>query len=446
MLTFLRKKMKTIMIVVAVVFAASMFYGIASSRGGGQSQTRAGLAKVNGKMVDPHRYNEIANRIIGQFSDEIKPQDLAFIQNLAIGQAVDFTLVLAQAKKQVRVSGYEVNMSLDNIMKQGEFTSKKQLETALKRSGISLSKFKQMLKNEMMVQKMVTKVRQGVAVTPDDLREIKASHILISDEAKAKELLARIKKGEDFAALAKSHSIDDGSGKKGGDLGFFTTGRMVAPFEQAAFALKVGEVSDLVKSSFGYHIIKVTDSKLRKFEGEEKDIEKAALAEKQGQVFQKWFSEIKSKAKVEIISPELRAHSWRFRGRLREAIEEYKQAISQNPSNPYLHVFLGDTYNTVGDKESAIAQYQRAVEVSGGNPELYIILAQAYEKSENKPEAVKQYKRASLVAGDNKAMHERLLDIFKELQAWPEYNREKEELKRIEKKEKFEEEFKSEKE
>lgn len=96
--------------------------------------------------------------------------------------------------------------------------------------------------------------------------EVKASHILIlateeNAEAKASELLAELKGGKDFAELAKARSQDLGSGAKGGDLGFFGRGRMAKEFEEAAFQLKVGELSGLVKTQFGYHIIKVTDRK-----------------------------------------------------------------------------------------------------------------------------------------------------------------------------------------
>jgi peptidyl-prolyl cis-trans isomerase D len=103
-------------------------------------------------------------------------------------------------------------------------------------------------------------------------KEVRASHILISfekgDEAgaagaeeKAASILARLKAGESFAKLAKESSNDPGSAAKGGDLGFFGLGTMVTQFEDAAFSLNKGELSGLVKTSFGYHIIKVTDIK-----------------------------------------------------------------------------------------------------------------------------------------------------------------------------------------
>ena len=86
--------------------------------------------------------------------------------------------------------------------------------------------------------------------------KIKCSHILVNKQSEAQAILDRIKTGEKFGKLAKELSIDSGSAKRDGSLGYFGRGMMVKPFEEAAFKLQVGEVSDLVKSEFGYHIIK----------------------------------------------------------------------------------------------------------------------------------------------------------------------------------------------
>ena len=102
--------------------------------------------------------------------------------------------------------------------------------------------------------------------TPEQIR---ASHILLKTEGKddaavkkqAEEILAKVKAGADFAELAKKNSQDEGSAVKGGDLDFFGRGQMVPEFDKAAFSMKPGEISDLVKSQFGYHIIKVTDKR-----------------------------------------------------------------------------------------------------------------------------------------------------------------------------------------
>jgi peptidyl-prolyl cis-trans isomerase D len=127
----------------------------------------------------------------------------------------------------------------------------------------------------------VEKVRETVKITDAEIQafyqqniaqyqtpeEIRASHILLKLEgknesdvqAKANEVLKRVKAGEDFAALAKQYSEDDSNKDKGGDLDYFPRGAMVPEFETAAFALKPGEISDLVKTSFGFHIIKKVD-------------------------------------------------------------------------------------------------------------------------------------------------------------------------------------------
>ncbi len=93
--------------------------------------------------------------------------------------------------------------------------------------------------------------------------EVTASHILLEDEALANEILDKIKAGADFAALAKEYSIDTGTKDNGGSLGSFGRGKMVTEFENAAFALEPGEVSDVVQTQYGYHIIKVTDKENR---------------------------------------------------------------------------------------------------------------------------------------------------------------------------------------
>ncbi len=89
--------------------------------------------------------------------------------------------------------------------------------------------------------------------------QVDASHILVAEAALADEIKGKIAAGEDFAELAKQYSVDTGSAQTGGALGLFGRGTMVEEFEKAAFALKAGEVSEVIQSQFGYHIIKVHD-------------------------------------------------------------------------------------------------------------------------------------------------------------------------------------------
>jgi foldase protein PrsA len=86
--------------------------------------------------------------------------------------------------------------------------------------------------------------------------KVKCSHILVKKQSEALEILEKIKNGEKFGKLARELSTDTGSGKKDGNLGYFTKGMMVKPFEEAAFKLQIGETSEPIKTEFGYHIIK----------------------------------------------------------------------------------------------------------------------------------------------------------------------------------------------
>jgi peptidyl-prolyl cis-trans isomerase C len=105
------------------------------------------------------------------------------------------------------------------------------------------------------MQKLFDESIKGI--TPE--QEARARHILVEKEDEAKAIVIRLKAGEDFAKLAAEMSKDPGSGKEGGDLGYFTKDRMVPEFAEAAFKLKPGEVSAPVKSQFGWHVIKLED-------------------------------------------------------------------------------------------------------------------------------------------------------------------------------------------
>jgi peptidyl-prolyl cis-trans isomerase D len=120
--------------------------------------------------------------------------------------------------------------------------------------GLSEEQYRVFFETDLLRQKLYEEVTKDIPAVEE---QVWARHILINDEAVALAVIERLKNGEDFGALAAELSTDTGSGAQGGDLGWFGRGAMVAPFEEAAFALKVGEISQPVKSDFGYHIIQV---------------------------------------------------------------------------------------------------------------------------------------------------------------------------------------------
>ena len=137
------------------------------------------------------------------------------------------------------------------------------------------------------------------------VEEVSARHILVDTEAEAKALKEKIDKGADFAQLAKENSKDPGSKDDGGDLGYFGHGQMVPQFEDVVFKLKKGEVSDPVKTQFGWHLVKLEDRRVKQppaFEIVKDRIMQSLLLRKAQQTA----VALRAKSKIEIVDPEIK--------------------------------------------------------------------------------------------------------------------------------------------
>lgn len=137
------------------------------------------------------------------------------------------------------------------------------------------------------------------AVTADadrNAEQVRVRHILVEDLETAQEVLDKLSDGEDFGDLAEEYSLDEGSKPTGGDLGWFSRGAMVAPFEEAAFALEVGEISDPVETDFGYHILESLGK-------EERALGDSAYQQLKNQVWNEWLAE-----KTADYDPEIEIH------------------------------------------------------------------------------------------------------------------------------------------
>ena len=186
-------------------------------------------------------------------------------------------------KKGIKVSQEEINEQLINLKSQ--FPNEAEFNQALTRMDLTEASIKEKIQRDLALKKLIEdEIVPKVTVSESEIRafydnnpetfkqpeRVKASHILIkvdpkadsAQKAEAKKKIdsvqAKLQKGEDFGALAKEYS-EGPSAPKGGDLGYFSRGQMVKPFEDAAFAMKPGEVSGMVETRFGYHLIKVTD-------------------------------------------------------------------------------------------------------------------------------------------------------------------------------------------
>jgi parvulin-like peptidyl-prolyl isomerase len=140
--------------------------------------------------------------------------------------------------------------------------------------------FRKAFRASLLRDKLSKKI---MADTPHTEEQVWARHILLADEQAAKDALARLKKGESWDALAKELSKDTGNKDAGGDLGWFNKSKMVKEFSDVAFTMKVGEISNPVKTSFGYHIIQVLGH-------EDRSLDASYYAQKQNETFDAWLT------------------------------------------------------------------------------------------------------------------------------------------------------------
>ena len=222
----------------------------------------------------------------------------------ALNALIDEKIVELELKKEkIEITKDEINEELD-VFKE-EMGGEDAFKAALEQSGITEDDFKNDIEQYLGTRKLMEPL---VEVTDEEIKtyfdenkaefdteeEVDARHILVEDEKLAKDLVKKIKDGEDFEELAKEHSKDEGSAAMGGNLGFFPRGKMVPEFEEKAFSLKVGEVSDPVKSDHGYHIIEVLEkkkAKKAKFKDHKDEVKNKLIDEKMQTEYVTWLDE-----------------------------------------------------------------------------------------------------------------------------------------------------------
>lgn len=247
------------------------------------------LAKVNGVAITSAERDRAVREMLAQQSmsgQQANPEMMPQMENAALEQLINIELLYQKGKKlPVKDLSQKTEEKVAQSRKQ--FSSQADFEKALKGVNMNEKQLRDLAQRNIIIDNLLQKeVFSKITVTEADAKKFydenpdkfkmpertRASHILISadqkatpeEKKKAKEKAAAVRKrvagGEDFAAVAKSDS-NCPSASKGGDLGYFGKGQMVPEFEKAAAALKLGELSDVVETPFGYHIIKVTERK-----------------------------------------------------------------------------------------------------------------------------------------------------------------------------------------
>ena len=293
----------------------------------------------------PAQLPDVLARVNGE---DVKKADFAlFVKNMELAQGpipaerrdeilrgvldriITFTVLEQEAKtRSISVSDAEVDARIGE-MKQ-PYPSEETFQKALAARNMTLERLRSDTRNGMIVDKLLqsevgnvpgasdNEAKEFYAKNPDKFTQgesVRASHILVKVDDKADPatkkkarakidgVLKRAKSGEDFGQLAKANS-DDGSAQQGGDLNYFTRGQMVPAFEQAAFALKPGQVSDVVTTQFGYHIIKVTDHKAAgtvPLEQVNDRVKQFLTEQKKQQKADEFITGLKQKSKIEVL-------------------------------------------------------------------------------------------------------------------------------------------------
>lgn len=255
------------------------------------------VAKVGGVKISQEELNSALNKQYG-----------ATVLDTLISDKV---IELEAEKKSVTVSKKAIQSQLDTLATQ--YGSEEALESALASNNMTINDAKKSIKTYLLTKKLI---EPTLDITDSELKsyfkenkdsynetaQVKASHILLNDKKTANTVLAKLNDGGDWDKLAKKYSQDSSNASDGGNLGYFAKSDMDEDFADAAFSLKVGETSKIVKSSYGYHIIKVTGKKATKkveYADVKDQVREAVVEQKINDNYSSWLSSLYEDYKIE---------------------------------------------------------------------------------------------------------------------------------------------------
>jgi peptidyl-prolyl cis-trans isomerase C len=287
------------------------------------------VARVNGEAINRAALEEAVSEVEARAGQPMPADQRDRVLRAVLDQLIGYRLLVQEtAARKTAVPDADVEARIGQIRSQ--FPSEEIFQQQLQQRKMTVEQLRTDTRASLQITALLqAELEAKTTVTPEQVNDffvknpaafqqgerVKASHILVRVQAnadpaerekaraKAAGLLADVKAGQDFAALAKQYSDDPGSGAQGGDLGFFQRGQMVPPFEQAAFALAVGQTSDLVTSDFGFHIIRVTDKqpgRTQTLDEVRPEIEQYLVGQNREQQTRLFVEALKAKGKVEI--------------------------------------------------------------------------------------------------------------------------------------------------
>ena len=292
-------------------------------------------AVVNGVKIPEKTLEQQLNMIQLRYKSmgmNIPPEKMAALKSKLLSNLVEQEVLYQESRKQgITVNPEAIASELKKI--KNKFPSDSEFYAKIKTLGYTEASLKNQIRENLAIQELIDKeILSKIKISPEDEKayyeshkdkftkpeQVRARHILIklapdasdAEKAEAKkkitEILQKLKKGADFADLAKKYSQGPSS-KNGGDLGFFSYRQMVEPFSKAAFALKPGEISGIVKTRFGYHIIKLEEKKpavVTPFDKAKPALEEQLRREKAGNALDPYIDNLKKNAVIKINLPQ----------------------------------------------------------------------------------------------------------------------------------------------